>query len=61
MLAKKKKRKYTFRKGQQIPYKSGSIIHIEAKARRETAKQLARALETTKKEKRKAKGKSGKK
>ncbi len=26
-MVKKKKRKYTFRKGQIIPYESGSLIH----------------------------------
>lgn len=61
MPTKKKKRKYTFRKGQPIPYESGSLMHIEVKARRETAKQLARALGTTKKQKRKAKRESSNK
>jgi len=49
----KKKRKYTFRKGQLIPYKSGSIVHEEVKLHRELTKDVARAFGTKKKRKRK--------
>lgn len=51
MPVKKKKRKYTFRKGQIVPYESGSLMHKAVKAERETAKELARALGTAKKQK----------
>jgi len=36
----KKKRKYTFRKGQLAPYESGSIVHQAEKAERELFKAL---------------------
>ena len=51
MPAKKKKRKYTFRKGQIVPYESGSLMHEAVKAEREFKKDLARALGTPKKRK----------
>ena len=44
MPAKKKKRKYTFRKGQIVPYESGSLMHEAVKAERELKKDLGRAL-----------------
>ena len=37
-MARKKKRKYTFRKGQIIPYESGSLMHMMVKAEREILK-----------------------
>jgi len=46
MPAEKKKRKYTFRKGQVIPYESGSLIHQEIKAQRRTAREMKRAFGT---------------
>jgi predicted GIY-YIG superfamily endonuclease len=49
MPAKKKKRKYTFRKGQIVPYESGSLMHEAVKAERELKKGLGRALGTPKK------------
>jgi len=57
MSTKKKKRKYTFRKGQPIPYESGSIMHQMVKAERETRKTLARALSPSKKSTKKRKRK----
>ena len=33
-------RKYTFRKGEVIPYESGSIIHEDVKALRQTSRDL---------------------
>ena len=54
MSAKKKKRKYTFRKGQIIPYESGSIMHEMVKMEREVKKAIRKALgEPSKKKKRK--------
>lgn len=52
MPTEKKKRKYTFRKGQLIPYESGSIMHEAAKAERQLAKDFDKAFGTTKKRKR---------
>ena len=57
MSAKKKKRKYTFRKGQLIPYESGSIMHQLAKTERETRKTIASALHPAKKKSKKRKRK----
>ena len=53
MVSKKKKRKYTFRKGQIIPYESGSLMHEFVKAERELKKTIKKALEEPKKKKRK--------
>jgi len=53
MPAKKKKRKYTFRKGKIIPYESGSLIHITEKAQRETFRALQKALKGEEKKRRK--------
>jgi hypothetical protein len=36
----KKKRTYTFRKGQPVPYESGSIVHELTKTEREAFKSL---------------------
>jgi len=55
MPAKKKKRKYTFRKGQIIPYESGSLMHQMVKAEREARKSVAKALGVSEKKKRKRK------
>jgi len=52
-MPEKKKRKYTFRKGQPIPYESGSVIHQVEKAQRETMREVALALGTSRKRKRK--------
>jgi len=53
MPAKKKKRKYTFRKGQPIPYESGSLLHQIEKAQRETFRTLQKVLKGEKKKRRK--------
>jgi hypothetical protein len=37
-MPEKKKRTYTFRKNQVLPYESGSIMHEEAKAQRQIAR-----------------------
>jgi len=47
----KKKRKYTFRKDQIVPYESGSLIHEAVKAERQLKKDLGRALGYEKKKK----------
>jgi hypothetical protein len=39
-MPQKKKRTYTFRKGQPIPYESGSIAHQIEKTQRELGKSL---------------------
>lgn len=57
MTTKKKKRKYTFRKGQIVPYESGSLMHEMVKAERETRHTIQKALGTTKKKKKKRKRK----
>jgi len=51
MPAKKKKRKYTFRKGQIVPYESGSLMHEAVKVEREFKKDLGRTLRSPKKSK----------
>ena len=56
MPAKKKKRKYTFRKGQIIPYESGSLMHEMVKAEREARKIIRKVLEEPKEKKRKKEG-----
>jgi len=48
-----KKRKYTFRKGEAVPYESGSIIHESVKSHRAMARNLSSALDSPKKRKRK--------
>jgi len=55
MSPKSKKRKYTFRKGQIVPYESRSLIHTAVKAEKEATKRMTRALGTPKKQKRKRK------
>jgi hypothetical protein len=50
-MPRKKKRIYTFRKGQIIPYESGSPMHQMVKAEKEAAKGIARALDTSKRQK----------
>ncbi len=56
MPAKKRKRKYTFRKGQTVPYESGSLMHEAIKAKRERAKKkLSRILSPSKKTSKKRK------
>jgi hypothetical protein len=50
-MPQKKKRKYTFRKGQLIPYESGSLVHKIQKSERETAKRFERVIGTNKKKK----------
>lgn len=57
MTTKKKKRKYTFRKGQIVPYESGSLMHKAVKAERERDKRLAQLLSTSKKTSKKRKRK----
>jgi len=47
-----KKRKYTFRKGQPIPYESGSPIHVMEKTEREAAKRISQVLGDRKTKKR---------
>ncbi len=37
-MPERKKRKYTFRKGEVFPYESGSFIHETVKAQRAAAK-----------------------
>jgi hypothetical protein len=44
MSTKKKKRKYTFRKGEAIPYESGGPMHEMIKAQRERGKSSEKAL-----------------
>jgi len=39
-LSENKKRKYTFRKDQDVPYEAGSIMHIEEKEERKARKKL---------------------
>ena len=51
MVSKKKKRKYTFRKGQIIPYESGSLMHEFVKAERELKKLLKRLWKNLKRRK----------
>jgi len=48
---RRKKRKYTFRKGRQIPIESGSLAHLAEKGQKETIRTLQRALGTRKKKK----------
>lgn len=48
MSTKRKKRKYTFRKGQKVPYESTSIMHEVVKSERERAKELSQILSPTK-------------
>jgi hypothetical protein len=48
-MPQKKKRKYTFRKGQLIPYESGSVMHKIQKSELETAKHMERVIGTQKK------------
>jgi hypothetical protein len=47
------KRKYTFRKGEIIPYPSGGIIHEAVKTQREMAKNLESAFGEPRKTRRK--------
>ena len=51
MSNEKKKRKYTFRKGQIFPYESGGIIHYTGKAERKLSKDIGWVLGTNKKRK----------
>jgi len=56
MSAEKKKRKYTFRKDQPFPYKSGTLIHEGVRTAREQAKRWgfsSSSKKTSKKQKRK--------
>ena len=47
------KRKYTFRKGEILPYESGSFIHEEVKTQRQMAKNLESAFGEPRKTRRK--------
>lgn len=40
-MPQRKKRKYTFRKGEVFPYESGSLMHEEVKSRRQAASESA--------------------
>jgi hypothetical protein len=46
-----KKREYTFRKNQPVPFESGSIVHKIQKSERETAKVFEHVLGSPKKKK----------
>ena len=48
-MPQRKKRTYTFRKNEVIPYKSGSIIHEDVKALRQTSRDLFDQSKTRKK------------
>jgi len=50
-MPQKKKKKYTFRKGQLVPYESGSVMHKIQKSERERAKLMERVIGTKKKKK----------
>jgi hypothetical protein len=39
-MPERKKRTYTFRKGEVIPYESGSIIHEDVKALKQASRDL---------------------
>jgi hypothetical protein len=51
MPERKKKRTYTFRKDEPIPYQSGSLIHESVKAERKAVRNISSALEPCKKRK----------
>jgi hypothetical protein len=44
-VPEKKKRKYTFRKGQPIPYESGSFVHRQVKALKEDQRTFEKRAE----------------
>jgi hypothetical protein len=44
-MPEKKKRKYTFRKGQPIPYESGSFVHRQVKALKEDQRNFEKGAE----------------
>jgi hypothetical protein len=44
-MPERRKRTYTFRKNELIPYESGSLIHEEAKAQRKIARSFDFGLE----------------
>lgn len=50
-MPQRKKRKYTFRKGEIFPYESGSLIHEGVKAQRRVARNFESAFEPRKRRK----------
>lgn len=50
-MPEKKKRKYTFRKNQPIPFESGSIMHYVEKTRKKAAKTFDLNIKKSKHEK----------
>jgi len=47
-MPERKKRQYTFRKNEPLPYESGSIIHEGVKAQRQMARNIDSAFEPRK-------------
>jgi hypothetical protein len=52
-MPQRRKRTYTFRKGEMIPYESGSLVHEEVKTQREIAKNFESAFGEPRKRRRK--------